>query len=301
MAIKSQSEIINQTDTVQLKTTFYNILGEQADPGSFPLLRVIQPSGNVILGPTSAGVYRLDTGVYGFDYTLGVNSSLGVWTHFWSASIDGQIQIKELNFIVHNTQMPLINSDGYESLGDDIGFNYNQTEIRNINKILKAVKARLKSSGKALKYDQFGNQVYADCDIYSTEMLVTFIDTALTEINSVPHFTEFTFNDTQVINLIFSLLVQGAVIFALASQALIERGREWNLQDNGLSLTPPTMSEALQTQYNTELSNWTEKVKFVKANMKPGPTGMGVMTLTNGGGSFPILRAMSMMRARRIF
>lgn len=300
MATKARSQIINQTDMVQLKVTFYNTAGEPADPDLFPTIRIIQPSGNVVLGPTSAGVYRNAVGEYGFDYTLGVNASLGVWTDFWSGSVSGQIQIKELNFVVHNTQLPLTNSDGYIALGDTVGFNYSQTALQNINKLMMAVRARLKSGGKTLSYDQFGNKVYIDCDIFSPEQITIFLGMALAEINEIPHFTQFTFDDTQIIDLLFYALVQGAIIFALSSQALIEKGREMQITDNGISVPLSTVSEMLQTQYSTELTNWSDKCRLIKSNMKPSPLGAGVLTLTSGDYGLPVVRALQMRRAGRI-
>ena len=38
------------------------------------------------------------------------------------------------------------------------------------------------------------------------------------------------------------ILVEGATLYALASQALIERGREFQITDNGLNFNPPTVS-----------------------------------------------------------
>ena len=296
---KTRGEIISQTEGVSLRAQFYDLAGNAADLSAFPQVTIIQPSGNVVVGPTSAGVYRLSTGLYGFDYVISINSNLGVWADVWRGTgSDGYVQIKEYNFMVQNTQMPMVNLDGYESLGDDVGFQYSQTAIRNINKLMKTVRARLNSAGKSKSYDQYGNVIYSDCDIFSVETLTSFIATSLTDFNQIPHFTAFTFEDTEVINNFFEVIVQGAVIYALASKALIERGREFQISDNGINFTPPTVSELLNTQWSTEISNHFEKLKLIKASMKPGPLGLGTMSITSSRN--PAIARLRHLRARQL-
>ena len=173
--------------------------------------------------------------------------------------------------------MPAVNTDGYIHLGDDPGFHYSQVATGNINKLVKAVKARLNSSGKSRTKDQYGNVIFEDCDIYTVDQLVTFIATSLTAFNQIPHFTFFTFEDTGIIDNFFEVLVQHATIYALASKALIERGREFNISDNGLTFQPPSVSELVNSQWSAELSNWWEKVKLIKGNMKPAAFGLGTL------------------------
>ena len=193
VTFRSRGEIVNQTETVQLRASFYNLNGELADLDLFPTITIIEPNGNIVLGPTSAGIAKISTGVYNFDFSVGINGSLGVWVDFWRGSIGSTVFTKELNFAVYNSQMPMINGDGYEALGDQIGFHYSQTEIRNINKIMQVVRARLNSSGFSFGYDSNGNPMYKACDIFSVEELVNFICQSLSLFNETPHFTGFTF------------------------------------------------------------------------------------------------------------
>jgi hypothetical protein len=139
---------------------------EPVDLDSFPQISIIQPSGNVALAPTSVGVTRAGIGLYMFEYNVGCNPAIGVYSDVWSGFLQG-IPIKnEFNFVVHNTQMPFVNTDGYKSLGDDPGFCYSQTAICNINSLLKSLRARLDSRGKSRHKDEFGNDFFVDCDIF---------------------------------------------------------------------------------------------------------------------------------------
>lgn len=297
MAILPRAEIIQPGDSVQLLSSWYNSAGMLSDTDSFPIITVIQPSGNVVLGPTSAGVFKLSTGVYGFILPVGLQPDIGVWADIWEGSIAGNVTVQEKNFTVFLSQLPSINSDGYESLGDDNGFNYSQTAIHNINTLLKMLRARLKSAGKRRSTDGYGNVVYTDCDIYSVDELVTFLAWALAELNGIPHFTFFTFDDTPIIENFAGILVQGATLVALSSQALIERGREFAITDNGIGFTPPTISELLNSQWGTEFTNWWEQVKYIKANMKPWPLGLGVLSNISVA---PAISRLRHLKARRI-
>jgi hypothetical protein len=296
MAIVPRSAIVSPTDTVQLRVQFESA-GAPVDLDAYPTITLVQPSGTVITGPTSLGVYRLNVGLYGFDFPAPIDASLGVWSDIWTGKLAGVTVRNTLNFVIYTTQMPAVNTDGYIHLGDDPGFHYSQIATGNINKLVKALKARLNSSGKSRTKDQFGNVIFEDCDIYTVDQLVTFIATSLTAFNQIPHFTFFTFEDTEIIDNFFEVLVQHATIYALASKALIERGREFNISDNGLTFQPPTVSELMNSQWSAELSNWWEKVKLIKANMKPSPFGLGTLRPMAVSPQFLRLRH---LRARQI-
>lgn len=298
--VEARGIIINPTQGVHLEVKFTGSNGLPAVLTSFPQISIIQPNGEVYLSPTSAGVYSIDTGIYGYDFVSGINSSLGVWTDYWQGqTTDGYVLTGTLQFIIDNTQIPQINSDGYESLGDNPGFDYSPVAIHNINKLLKALKARLNSAGQKQTIDPNGNITYVVCDIFSVETLVAFLAMGLTEFNQIPFFSYYTFDDTDIINLVFEVLVEGATIWALESIALIERGREFAINDNGVQFTPPLVSELLHTEASAIIAQHLDKLKYIKNSMRPGPIG-----LSNGsqflGGVAPIVRNLRLLRARQI-
>ncbi len=299
MAYRNRSETVQHTDIVRLRAQFRGPDGLPVDLDSFPQIAIVQPSGNVAIGPTSAGVARISAGLYEYSYTVGINDSIGVWNDVWSGSLNGFTVQATFSFVVIDTNLPAVNSDGYVHLGDDPGFNYSQTAIRNINKLIKAIKARLNSSGKARGTDEYGNVVYKDCDIFSVDVLTTFVADVISEFNQIPHFTFYTFDDSDFISMFQAILVQGAVIRAMASKALIERGREYTISDNGINFTPPTVSEMLSTQWSTELTNFTEKLKQIKANMKPSSLGLGTLSIT--ASRHPVMSQLRHRRARQVW
>ncbi len=300
MANKARGELLSVTDRVVLTATFYDSLGTPVDTDTFPTISLVQPTGSVLFSPTSSGVQKMSTGVYAYSYTIDLSGPLGVWSDIWQGSIDGSVETQTLSFVVFNSNLPaVISPDGYYALGDDPGFDYSQTSILNINKLLKTLRARLNSSGKVQDIDEDGNIYYRDCDIFSVDTLVTFLAASLAEFNAIPHFTSFNFDHTSIIDLFHYILVEGAAIFALSSQALIERGREWQITDNGIAVNVPTVSELMNSQYSQMYTTHLDKVKQIKASMKPGPQGLGSLTMTNG--TNPLARRLSTLRARRLF
>lgn len=298
MVIKARGELIDVTDQVNLTVQFRDGSGSPIDTDTYPTISIIQPSGLVALAPTSAGVARVDVGKYSFIYTIPINGPYGVFNDVWVGYINGNRVEATFSFVVVGTQTPSINIDGYVHLGDDPGFNYSQAATKNINKLLKSLRARLNSRGKARSSDEYGNPIYVDCDIFSIDMLVTFLATALWDFNQVPFFTFFQFDDDYFVEQFGEILVEGATLYALASKALIERGREFTLTDNGLNFNPPTVSELMNTQYSALLTHYWEKLKFIKASLRPAPKGLGVFSMNSGIN--PAFARLRHLRARRL-
>jgi hypothetical protein len=299
MSIKLRGQEADVTDQIALTVQFKDVSGNPVNTDSFPTVSIVQPSGLILLSPTSAGVEQIGVGNYSYVFTVPYNGPYGVFNDVWLGYINGFRIETTFSFVVNHSQIPAINTDGFVHLGDDPGFEYSQCAIVNINKLLKSLKARLNSSGKAKSSDAYGNTIYVDCDIFSTSMLVTFIATAVWDFNQVPYFTWFKLDEDYFIDQFGEVLVEGATLYALASQALIERGRELTITDNGISFNPPTVSELLQTQYSTLLSNYWEKLKYIKNSLRPGPLGLGVFGMTSAMN--PAIRNQRHLRARRLY
>lgn len=299
MTLRTRREFISPKDTVQLTATFKGTDGLPIDTDSFPQITIVTPDGLVSVGPTSAGMMRLGVGHYQFNYDIGFTGPLGVWSDVWVGLVQGFRVEATFDFVVVLSDQPALNTDGYYHLGDDVGFDYSQLEIFNINKLLKTLRARLNSRGKTKSKDAFGNVIYVDCDIYTVDTMVALLANSITIFNEIPHWTMFTFADTQFLDQFHEILVEGAVLWALASQALIERGREAVITDNGISFTPPTVSELLNTQWSTALTAYNDRLKFIKNSFKPHPLGLGRFSMLNSPN--PQIRNLRLLRARQIF
>lgn len=295
--ILARGELIDVTQNVNLTVQFRDQYGVLTNTDTLPTISIIQPSGDVLLAPTTMGVTNNSVGQYSFIYTIPINGPYGVWNDVWMGTINGFSVQATFSFVVSHTDLPNINSDGYLHLGDDPGFHYSQIALSNINKLLKMLKARLNSSGKSRKVVN-GNVTYIDCDIYSVESLTTFLAMALSDFNQTPYFTFITFDQTPYIDQFAEVLVQGATLYGLASMALIERGREFQLTDAGLNFNPPSVAEMLNTQYNSLMAIYNERLKYIKNSLRPYPLGLGVFSMTNG--MIPAIRNLARVRERRI-
>lgn len=298
--VKYRGEVLDVNEKVDLTIQFKDFTGTPVDADSFPQITIVQPSGLILLPSTSVGVTRVDTGKYSYVFTVPYNGPYGVFNDIWVGYVNGYRAESTLSFVVTPTQVPSINSDGYLSLGDDPGFHYSQEAIKNINLLLKILKQRLNSSGKAIAKDSYGNNIYVDCDIFSIDTLVSFLAAALWDFNQVPFFTDFEFDDTSFVRQFGEILIEGATLYSLASKALIERGREYQISDNGINFTPPTVSEMLNTQYNTLFSAYNDKLKVIKNSLRPAPLGLGTLSM-NSSSMNPAVNRLRHLRSRRFF
>lgn len=299
MTTRGRTELIQPADTVSLTATFKDGMNVPTDTDIYPNVTIVQPDGLVSVGATSVGVSRISVGKYQFDFTLSLAGPYGVFNDIWNASLNGFPVSATFSFVCVPGDVQAPQSDGYLSLGDDVGFDYSQDEIFNINKLLKGVKARLNSSGKSKSTDKYGNVTYISCDIFSVESLTSLLSMSLTEWNETPHITGFSFADSNFVNQFYNSLVEGAVLLAMASQALLERGAEYTITDNGVNFQPSAMSELLNTAYSQLLTHHWDRIKMIKNTFKPFPMGLGSFSMT--GGQNPTIRNLAKRRERQIF
>jgi hypothetical protein len=139
---------------------------------------------------------------------------------------------------------------------------------KNLGKLVNLVEAALNSKAKAKSSDVLGNVVYIDTSVYVRETLEAFVQLSVSQFNQIPYFTFFTLEDQKFVDLFTEVLVEGAVIYALASQALLEKGREFKIEDKGIYLDPPNISEMLNTQYQVLLTHHFEKLKLIKGEIQ---------------------------------
>lgn len=135
----------------------------------------------------------------------------------------------------------------------------------NIDYLSSFLKLRLADNSTVKHRDTNNNIVYVDCDIYTKDMLQSFLILALSDFNQVPKFTNYSFDDSDFVERFAAILVDGAVLYCLSSRALIERGREFTIHDSGVSFYPPSISEMLNTQYSILFANYWDKLKLIKS------------------------------------
>jgi len=265
---------------IQLKAQFNNSSGIPTDLPNFPSIQIIQPNSAIYRDYTSVGVYKVSTGIYALNHEVPINALTGVYYDNWrGADGYGYTTRGSFNFIVANTNLAAPNIDGYVHLGDIPESELSQNATINVNRLMNILRFRLQSSGVRPTTDDDGNTVYENCNIFSIDEMFAFLCSSLSEFNSTPHFTTFSWEHTLILDF-RDVIVEGAYIMALASKALIEKGREFTMTDAGVSYQPPAVADMLNGQMSTLLGAYREKIKLIKSSMKPSPLGIGTLSIT---------------------
>ena len=290
--MKTRGTLAGTGDQIQLKAEFRDAQGNLADLNEFPRIQIIQPNSAIYMDYTSGGVYRLSEGLYGYTFDVPINGPVGVWMDNWQGLMgDPAYLIRgSFNFIVTNTNLGAPNIDGYVHLGDEPVFNLSQPAIININRLMKILRIRLQSNGRHQTKDGYGNIVYENCDIFSVDEMHAFLCASLCEFNNTPHITNFVWEQPEVPDMFGDIIVEGAYIMGLASKSLIEKGREFNITDNGVSFTPPQTADLLNSQATAMLEPYRNRLRLLKTIMKPSPLGLGTLRISAVAPQFLRLR-----------
>ena len=295
---------VSQGQTIRLSIQYVDQSGNFVDPSTFPTVSVVDPTNTIIVNANqTTGVSRQDIGNYYYDYIIPDNGVLGTWQDIWSVSVNGVPFTKLLNFTVTMQTSPVV-----ADAGQEIDPQLSSVAIKNVSLLMKLLRIRLASDGVRRKRDKYGqyiidnngNYVMEPCNVFTTEELYTFLKASLAEFNSIPHFTSFTFDDPNFVNTFQQELTEGAFIMAMATQGLREKGREFQMTDDGLSYQPPQIADYLKGLLSDFMNSYRERIKFIKCQFKPNPTGFGTVYSLAGGGVSPAFIRLRHLRARQI-
>lgn len=299
---------------INLDVQFADANGNAINADSTPQIRITDPNGTIVVALTSNNVASVGTGLYRYSYTVPAGSTAGAWQDRWVGAIGGtQTAANFVFYVVSGGTVTAVEDEDLADTPTTIAnsYGYTQAEIDNLNLLLDLLKKRLKSTGTryvrdqygAIEYDGYGEPLTEECNVFSDSELITFLQSSLSEFNSTPHFTMFTFSDIDLLQSgghFAHIIVSGAVILGLAAQALIEKGREFTITDSGVAFQPPTVSEIINNQFSTLLSAYREDLKRIKNNLKPRPIGLGtIYSLSNYMN--PYVRALRNLRERRVY
>jgi hypothetical protein len=104
----------------------------------------------------------------------------------------------------------------------------------------------------------------AETWVFSTEDLDCALELSLRAFNMVPEVTYFKWDDIETIDMISDILVTYAAHLLLVKQSLLERGREFQIKDNGVTWMPPSVSELAFLISNELWTAWDEQVRQLK-------------------------------------
>lgn len=133
------------------------------------------------------------------------------------------------------------------------------------------------------------------CQIFDDGQLLQYLDLSLQDVNSHPMKTFYTMESLprDWINCV----VLGGYIFALNAQGLIERARNFNIADQGVSYTPPALPDHMQNLAQFLETKFQLEKEKIKANEKPLPMGLGTTRVLAPN---PTLARLRHLRAHRM-
>lgn len=297
-----------QGQEVALQIQFFDTCGDLVPADETPTIQIEDLDGNILVAATSEDVDYMGDGLYQYLYRVPSSGDAGLWTDEWNATIDEANFTTSFSFTVLTPGAGLSadTGPGKIAIADDVIFDFTDEELRGINILLKFLKARLRSTGLkpvrdqdgAFVTDGYGEVITEECNVFDDEVLVCFLCQGLSEFNAVPFFTAYSFADPTIQTLFAQMVVEGAYVFAISSQAILEKGRDFTITDGGVAYQPPQLGDFLQTHYGTWLASYRERLKFVKNSIRPGPRSYG--THTNLTGAAPAYTRLRHLRARRI-
>ncbi|MBF0556603.1 MAG: hypothetical protein HQK96_18955 [Nitrospirae bacterium] len=276
---------------IDLFVKFVDQFGDPINSDTTPKVTITDYNNVVRQTASNRGVSLFqDPGIYKLTYSIPENFPDGYAVDTWVAQIGNDTITTSFSFLVTSSASFENMTDPEYTPGDDITFKFTKEECDGIDVLLKILRRRLKNNGTRKVPDGMGGFVDQPCNIFSDDEMTCFLISSLSDFNSTPHFTSYTFADPATFGIFADIILQGANLLALAAQALIEKGREFVITDNGISFQPPAVSEILNSQYTTQLTVYREKLKFIKANLKPGPRGLGTFRTTAVAPAFIRLR-----------
>jgi hypothetical protein len=276
---------------VELFVKFVDQFNDPINADHTPKVTITDSDGVMHQSASSSGVALFENpGIYKLTYHIPENFADGYGVDSWDAEIGTETITTDFAFLVSSTASLQQTTEPDYSPGDEIDFEFTHAEIDGLNVLLKILKRRLKSSGTRKVPDGAGGFIDSTCNVFSNDELTCFLVGSLSDFNSTPHFTQYTFADPAIYGIFADVIIQGANLVALAAQALIEKGREFIVTDNGISFQPPAVSELLNSQYTAQLTVYREKLKTIKCNLKPHCIGLGTFRTTAVAPAFLRLR-----------
>lgn len=124
--------------------------------------------------------------------------------------------------------------------------------------LLSQLHVLLESVGQKKTVDAAGNVSYVTVKLFEDENLEVFLKLAEKATANVLK----TMYDVSVVNP--DLVVEYAFYLALTSRSLIEKGREYAIQDNGMYFDPPHVSAHMINVASMVFENWLKKVQLIR-------------------------------------
>jgi hypothetical protein len=135
---------------------------------------------------------------------------------------------------------------------------------KNVDFLISLLKERLNNNLYVKHADGYGGVEFVKYQVFKYDQLKSFLIQSLSNFNQIPVFTNYDFSDCTFVRIFADILVQGALVQALGSQAVKERTSESAANNGAVGLLPPDISTMLFNQYTIESAAYNDKIKTIK-------------------------------------
>ena len=133
----------------------------------------------------------------------------------------------------------------------------------NIDYLISLLKERLNDN----YYIKTADNVFVKNQVFTDKQFKTFLTQSLSSFNQTPTFTNYYFTDCTFVRIFADILVQGALVQCLGSQAVRERAHEFTTVNNGVLNSCPDISTMLFDQYAIEINSYYNKLSDIKQGL----------------------------------
>jgi len=224
-------QILYRGQTERLWTVFKDSSYNIVDPTSGSVLIDIQYQDGTYLVQGASATWS-DVGVYYYEYTPSTDAKYGYYGAWWRAEIEGIPSYQEL-------PNPFIVEDRNDA----------------------TYKAHFLESARSMLYMHMDSPGFRNKFPRDRELL-DLLQNSLDWINAYPpYLTAFTFS--QLPRQFYIVLSLGAVVLAMQAMGILEAGKHFIYNDNGISLTRDRSSKYLSL-YSAVIAQYNENLKKIK-------------------------------------
>ena len=135
-----------------------------------------------------------------------------------------------------------------------------------LDTLVDLVNFRIAATGKKPETDKDGNINYVESALFDRKDVERAISLSLAAFNMAVFPTYLKIEDEENMMQLSDLLVTYASYLLLVRQSLLEKGREYTIQDNGVGWTPPLLADFVYNVARELHENWWRAVTELKGS-----------------------------------
>lgn len=140
------------------------------------------------------------------------------------------------------------------------------SESKALKSLIEKVQFRIAAIIKTQVIGLDGSISFEKTDVFEPDEIKQALELSLSAFNMIPNITYFKFTDEENIDQISDLLVTYAAHLLLIRQALVEKGREYSISDNGIEYAGPNIGQFMLTVSDNLYQYWYGRVQVLKGD-----------------------------------